>query len=1399
MRKHLNDYVFSPLAWLLTIIIILLLILVLMFLTPYGVKSVAYLADSSLKELTIKGLKGSFLTGLHIDELVWDSGNPISLSDLDLKLQYYDTSRGRLVAETVRAGRLTISVPPGSKKYDGQPIVLPDFGLPLNMNIHLLQLDSLQITQSVSGDAESNTLVFQVRDIELKKVTISDGYLKFRKLLGKPIIMDQPLKINVSEGRLNMNDPHDVKTGGSIAFKHPDVGELDGNIQLAGTLTNYNFEGEIKHKKKELGLQTVTLIGQGDYKRVHLERVKLESEHGVVEAKGRLLWSPEMRWAFKVDGKDLSTNKFLADWPATVNADVRLTGSYIDRRLENNFKINSIEGKLREYDLKLQGELTEKQSVIDTDGLILQVGDNQLEVDGRASEPFNLKWKVDANNFKQMLPQQLAHLNVAGSLKGSGTLKGEIKKPDIKVNLVANGLMYEDIKQGKKSIVLEGDLALDKGALILKKLNLKSGSNSLSASGQASEPFNLQWKVDANSLAEVTPILAGSIKGGGTLIGSRKKPEIQVKLAANRLKYNDIKQGRETLYLEGGLSVDSSGNNNIIQLKDLILKSGENSIQVSGQASEPLKINAKIQASNLSEVSPDISGKASGTLEVLGSYESPIIKTDLSAANLRYKETHLGEAELRIKGDLQIVDGAPIIKTMNANIGENKVKISGRALSPFDLSWDIEGKRLHQLMPGLSGRLEAKGKLQGTIDKPIINANVDAVKIRYKDFKVGSANIRAKTNNGVYNIKSDFQNLQASGQKISKANIDLNGRIENHTISASVNHNEGKVRFKANGGWVNQTWKGILQNLSLKDTKVGDWKMQKPTQVSLSQRGFSSSSLCLLGTVSGSKSQVCSTSSWSEVAGLKSKGTLNKTPLAIFKPWLPENIEFTGSVNGSYDIKQNNGKPIGSVKLVLPDSNFSIKNEDGVKIFAYKNAEVSAVINDKKVKTKVRLDIVNRGRLVADAVIKLSPKNGKHTIVGAAKFDVKNINWAQEYLPHSRGLQGKLSSKITFTGLLSKPQIKGNVDIKNAYLRLPEAGTELTNININIKADKPGKAIITGKMLMGRGALNISGNLDATDISKWKANVKITGSNILFMNTNEVKARISPDITIGVTPKVVSIDGKILIPIATINLKDIPESSIDETSDAYIVGERKAGEQISAIKIHPNLVIELGDKININAFGLRARLSGAVKVTHNRRDILVNGGLKVSEGKYRAYGQDLAIENGRLIFNGSPKQVGMDVRAIRKINNTIVGIHLGGTLLNLKSSIFSDPTMPESEALSFLLTGHSLSTSSGTESALLMSAVRGLGVTGENSLIHSIGASLGLDDVNIVTDQDINKSKLQLGKRLGSKLYIRYLVGLFDQTQKISVEYKINKVLSLEAQTSADNYGLDFIYEIERD
>ena len=573
-------------------------------------KLLATTADSSLKELTIKGVSGSILSGLHIDEIIWDDGNSIALQDVDLKIQHYNTVRGRLVAEKVKAGRLTINLEnKAGSSESGDITSLPDFGLPLNMNAHLIQLDSLQITQDIRDDEGSRDLLFQIKNIKLKKVTISDGRLRFRKLSGSPIILDKPLEINLVEGNLNMNQPHDLSTGGVIFYKHPQVGELDGKITLAGTLTNYDYSGEIKHQNSVLGNQTINFLGQGDYKRVHLEKVALKSDHGLVEAKGRLLWDPEIRWNFLVQGKDLSTKKFLAEWPATLNTELRYSGSYIDKRLENNIRIVSLAGNLREYDLTVQGDIKEKEGVLTTDDLDIQLGDNHALLNGRANEPFDLKWKIDAKNITQLLPKNLSKLTIAGKIKGNGTLKGRLVKPEIKVNLSANNLVYNEFKQGRDTLYLKGNMGLNRGALQLKNLLLKSGQNELSASGQASEPFNLNWKINANNLRQLSPQLAGSIVGKGKLTGSANKPLVKVKLAANKLAFKDIKQGEATLFLEGDLGIDlakNSGKNSgsqkaIIQLKNLSAKAGKNTLTVSGRRVSHLILTGMLMRKNFNK------------------------------------------------------------------------------------------------------------------------------------------------------------------------------------------------------------------------------------------------------------------------------------------------------------------------------------------------------------------------------------------------------------------------------------------------------------------------------------------------------------------------------------------------------------------------------------------------------------------------------------------------------------------------------------------------------------------------------------------------------------------------------------------------------------------------------
>ena len=226
MRRFINQYVFSPLFWIMSLLLVALFLLVVLLFTPFGPKLISSIADSSIDDLSIKGVSGTVFSGLKVEEFSWNSNVGIVLKDIEVNVDQYDMENKKLFADKVVVGELAIVLAEGTSNKAPTPeiIQLPDFGLPINIDANQLQLDSLQIVKKIPNSDETQTLLFQIEGILLKQASIKDGKLTFEKLEGEPTILDQPLKINVANGSLNMNQPHEVSTSGDISFKHPELG-----------------------------------------------------------------------------------------------------------------------------------------------------------------------------------------------------------------------------------------------------------------------------------------------------------------------------------------------------------------------------------------------------------------------------------------------------------------------------------------------------------------------------------------------------------------------------------------------------------------------------------------------------------------------------------------------------------------------------------------------------------------------------------------------------------------------------------------------------------------------------------------------------------------------------------------------------------------------------------------------------------------------------------------------------------------------------------------------------------------------------------------------------------------------------------------------------------------------
>jgi translocation and assembly module TamB len=189
----------------------------------------------------------------------------------------------------------------------------------------------------------------------------------------------------------------------------------------------------------------------------------------------------------------------------------------------------------------------------------------------------------------------------------------------------------------------------------------------------------------------------------------------------------------------------------------------------------------------------------------------------------------------------------------------------------------------------------------------------------------------------------------------------------------------------------------------------------------------------------------------------------------------------------------------------------------------------------------------------------------------------------------------------------------------------------------------------------------------------------------------------------------------------------------------------------------------------------------------------VNGTASIEEGTFSAYGQELEIERGDLLFAGPPDNPALDVRATREVEGAIVGLALTGTLREPRSEVFSTPALSESEALARLVTGRSLESAGPQDAEAIERAAIGLGIRRALPALERIGENLGLDELGVESAGD-ESGAIVAGRQLGEDVYLRYKYGLFDDFAGLELIYRITERFRLRTETGTSQ-SIDLVYE----
>jgi translocation and assembly module TamB len=359
------------------------------------------------------------------------------------------------------------------------------------------------------------------------------------------------------------------------------------------------------------------------------------------------------------------------------------------------------------------------------------------------------------------------------------------------------------------------------------------------------------------------------------------------------------------------------------------------------------------------------------------------------------------------------------------------------------------------------------------------------------------------------------------------------------------------------------------------------------------------------------------------------------------------------------------------------------------------------------------------------------------------------------------------------------------------------AGTEIGREVEGLDAGRHGAVDPGGRGAVWQGAEHERGVIEA----------RVQGQNFQAADIPAANVTMTPDLQLTGNPKLYRLRGELTIPHASINLQKLPQDKSPNVSpDVVVVRNGKevpTAAEASAMPLEAVVQVKLGQDIKITGFGLESTVNGELSVREAPGVPTTGSGQLMVAGTYKAYGQDLTIKDGRLLFAGTPlDNPRLAIVAMREINDDLsTGLRIAGSAQSPIITVISDPNVGEADALSYLVTGRSLSdvgSASGSSQDALASATRSLEGAGAGLVAKRIGQRLGLDEASVEENEMIGGSALTIGEYLSPRLYLSYGVGLFEPGEVIALRYKLTDDIGVRVQRGSEETRAGVEYRIEK-
>lgn len=755
-----------------------------------------------------------------------------------------------------------------------------------------------------------------------------------------------------------------------------------------------------------------------------------------------------------------------------------------------------------------------------------------------------------------------------------------------------------------------------------------------------------------------------------------------------------------------------------------------------------------------------------------------------------------GEADLTLSPE-NVAAGTLLIRS-----GGSVVRIAGERGTEMALSAAFTVASLDDWIPDARGTLSGDFDVSGQWPKITIKGNATGRKLALAETSVRSVDVRLEATDIEHpqgSIALRAADAVAAGFEFASISFQGDGSDADHTFELNVDGKPLSASLRAQGKRIEQGWQGTLQALQIAVEDTEQVTLQQPVLIALAGSTFSVSETCL----AGNHINICLAAQRNEAGELQARYALGQVPLAwiaaVAKPDLGLALE--GMLEGQGEIRRSpDGAMFGNAMLSSASGSVSDAEDTTDPLVSYRNLQVTAELQGESARASASMAFVEGGNLSAEVLLSdlLGPSPG---IQGNGGLSIQDIAPVSIFVPQLADLHGRASARVSVSGTLEEPQITGSATVQALTAELPVVGIKLRDGEVQASMEDGGNVTLSAQITSGEGQLALQGSGNIRDT----LNITASGKNVLAANIPGATVLVTPDLRISRTPERIDITGKVLVPEAQVDLTKLPRGGGGQniSPDVVVVDADDKIERSQETPIHANVTVVIGEgeKVTLVGFGLDATVEGQLVVRETPGSETLGSGEVRLSGTYKAYGQDLTIERGRLLFANSPlANPQLDIVAFRKVQNVTARLLVTGTAQSPVLDVSADPAMSPTQALSYLVAGRPLDeigTGSG-EGDMVQSAARSLGGAAGNLLAKSLGRRLGVDQIGIENSEEIGGSAFTIGEYLSPRLYLSYGVGLFEPGQIVTLRYEISRRLAIEVRQGSESQRAGIQYRVER-